>query len=183
MTKIFGIGLSRTGTTSLSETLSILGYRSKHFPAIGLHQGNIGIARTDLENFDALLDTPISVNYKALDKHYPNSKFIFTGRNIEPWLFSCQQYERFAPDFPVHPAILELRKLLYGAEFFDPEKFRQAYLDHEKDVDRHFAGRQNTLLKMAISDGDGWDVLCRFLDKSIPSVPFPHLNSGKLRAE
>ena len=30
--KIFGIGLSKTGTSSLSEALEILGYSTVHFP-------------------------------------------------------------------------------------------------------------------------------------------------------
>ena len=31
--KIFGIGLSKTGTSSLSEALEILGYSTVHFPS------------------------------------------------------------------------------------------------------------------------------------------------------
>ena len=29
---------------------------------------------------------------------------------------------------------------------------------------------------MNICDGDGWEVLCPFLGKDIPNVPFPKLN-------
>ena len=29
---------------------------------------------------------------------------------------------------------------------------------------------------MNICEGDSWEVLCPFLDKSIPNIPFPKLN-------
>jgi type II secretory pathway component PulL len=34
---------------------------------------------------------------------------------------------------------------------------------------------QDKLLEWKV--GDGWEPLCKFLDKPIPSAPFPHVNS------
>ena len=35
-------------------------------------------------------------------------------------------------------------------------------------------------LEMNITQGDGWDKLCPYLDKDIPDTIFPHSNKGSL---
>src|SRR5207237_3908 len=53
--KVFGIGLSRTGTTSLTRALELLGYRAKHYPT----------AESHFEEYDALTDTPVPVRWRG----------------------------------------------------------------------------------------------------------------------
>jgi hypothetical protein len=48
MTKVFGIGLSRTGSMSLTEALTILGFRALHFPADPVTQRERRLAGTGL---------------------------------------------------------------------------------------------------------------------------------------
>ena len=43
-------------------------------------------------------------------------------------------------------------------------------------VKEYFRNRPDDLLVMNICGGEGWEVLCLFLNKPIPSVPFPKLN-------
>ena len=85
MIKIFGIGLSRTGTLSLTEALKELGYRTVHYPPIPKFFKYID------EN-DAFTDITVSCNYKILDKKYLGSKFILTIRDKESWLKSCENH-------------------------------------------------------------------------------------------
>ena len=61
---VWGIGLTRTGTTSLNRALQILGYAAVHYPTIYtlLH-----------EPLEAATDEPVAVTYKYLD--YPLSRF------------------------------------------------------------------------------------------------------------
>jgi hypothetical protein len=42
----------------------------------------------------------------------------------------------------------------------------------------YFSNRDNFLI-ICFEKGHGWKELCRFLDKPIPSVPFPHVNKGR----
>ena len=68
MSKVFGIGLSRTGTTSLTLALKALGYQAAHFPSdddtrreVTAHvlAGGGPIELTILKELDALTDTPV----------------------------------------------------------------------------------------------------------------------------
>ena len=91
--KVFGIGLSKTGTTSLARALEILGYNVKDCLGITKYsKGDISsINETALDTYDALTDTPIPNFYRELDKKYPNSKFILTVRDMDGWLNSCRK--------------------------------------------------------------------------------------------
>jgi len=97
--KIFGIGLSRTGTTSLNAALELLGLRSIHYPADPRTRAEIARAlrsRADalrlsvLSECDALTDTPVCCVYQALAQSYPDSLFVLTTRNEDDWLRSCE---------------------------------------------------------------------------------------------
>jgi hypothetical protein len=37
----------------------------------------------------------------------------------------------------------------------------------------YFEGRENDFLIMNITEGDGWESLCKFLDITIPDTEFP----------
>jgi hypothetical protein len=95
--KIFGIGLSRTGTTSLNSALVKLGYRSLHWPhdsvtrreLIGYFAGEQPFALTVAEDYDAITDTPAAAAYRELSALYPESRFILTLRDRRGWLNSC----------------------------------------------------------------------------------------------
>lgn len=174
--KIFGIGLSRTGTTSLSMAVSMLGWRSRHFPTIDLYNHKLRILPDELETFDALFDTPVAALYKWLDRLYPGSKFILTTRDIEQWLDSCASYPRFRRAIHISPAFQVLRTKLYGCLHFDRGLFTEAFLRHLKDARRHFASREGCFLEMNICNGEGWESLCHFLKVPISKNPFPHKN-------
>ena len=116
--KVFCLGLSRTGTTSLFHALRALGLRPFHYPLwlfskpeiLGLppfcpalrlnpyaawRRGkelkasrNLHDARALLEKHDAFTDLPIPLYYHSLDRFFPGSKFILTTRAVESWLQS-----------------------------------------------------------------------------------------------
>jgi hypothetical protein len=52
----------------------------------------------------------------------------------------------------------------------------EVYRRHNKDVLNYFKQREQDLLVLDFSKGDGWEKLCNFLHKEIPNVPFPHAN-------
>ena len=161
--KIFGIGLSKTGTTSLTEALRILGYTAIHYD-VGLRH---------VAEFDAATDTPVADAFERLDRKYPGSKFILTARERSSWLKSCKRHWSRLPPYQGEKRALFER--LYGTSEFDEQLFSAAYDRHDARVFAHFAERPSDLLVIDITkDPEPWERLCRFLDRPIPHQDFPH---------
>jgi len=181
--KVFGIGLSKTGTTSLANALQILGYRTRD------NMGVVRYAKDDLssvdlgtvEAFDALTDTPIPTFYRHLDARFPGSKFILTVRDTEGWLKSCKKQftQRFA-DVQTE-AHKRLFLDLYGTDVFDERRFAAGYERFVGDVREYFKNRPDDLLIIDVTAGEGWDKLCAFLGRPIPEIPFPKANVTRIR--
>jgi hypothetical protein len=168
--KIFGVGLSRTGTSTLVNALGILGFSAVHFP----HRDS------DIVNNDAAADTPIAANFVQLDRMFPNSKFIYTTRNIEDWLSSCARFwAKRQAIFDSEKPITDLHQRLYKTTTFDRELFTAAYRRHDAFVRKYFADRPDDWIEFDICEGGGdWPVLCKFLGTDIPTIPFPWSNRG-----
>ena len=181
--KVFGIGLSKTGTTSLSRALDILGYRTIDNPGVA-HYIPSDLSSIDsllLDANDAFTDTPIPSFYRELDTRYPDSKFILTVRDMEGWLNSCKKQFTQNLSAKQNDAHNRLFMDLYDSTVFDEEKFRKGYQDFVDGVYRYFSDRQQDLLTLNISSGDGWETLCPFLGKPVPDIPFPKANVTRIR--
>jgi len=181
--KVFGIGLSKTGTSSLARALEILGYRTKDYPGINRYTRG-ELSSVDLEVIDAhdaVTDTPIPSFYRELDARYPNSKFILTLRERDAWLKSCRKQftEKLAEK--QNDAHKHLFLDLYGTDVFDEQKFSRGYEDFVEKALKFFERRPHDLLVIDIADGEGWEKLCAFLGKPIPDVPFPKANVTQVR--
>lgn len=161
--KIFGIGLTRTGTTSLTQALKMLGYSSIHCPH----------SYAQIHYHDASTDTPVAARFPILDHKYPNSKFILTTRNKDTWIDSAASLTRNKHDLLWK---LEGRLTLWKSLIFDREKFLTGYDVHHKFVMDYFHDRPEDLLILPIEQENKWDVLCSFLNKDIPQYEYPHLN-------
>jgi hypothetical protein len=185
-TKIIGIGLPKTGTSSLHHALEILGFRSVHFPhdPQTVAQVRAGDYVLDvLTGADAISDVPIPVIFPQLDLAFPGAKFIQTDREVEPWIES----ERRAPfnhDRPMPGSARDFyRAILYGVTDFNEDRFRLVHAQHLAMVESYFSGtRARDLLRIDITRGDGWESLCAFLDVPVPDVPFPRSNPAETSA-
>ena len=164
--KIFGIGLSRTGTSSLTFALAQLGLHAHHFPR----------TRERIDAVDAVTDTPVAAWYQELDADYPGSRFILTTRYLPDWLDSCEALWRTSSDY-FDEFTHAIHRRLYGREDFDRLAFAIAYDRHKEEVLNHFACRNNDLLVMDICGGDGWEQLCPFLQVDRPLSRFPRRNA------
>ena len=187
MNKVFGIGLMNTGTQSLTEALNILGIKTVHYPRDMetfkcLLRGTLELPI--LKEFDGITDTPVVPFYKQFDRIYPNSKFILTVRDLETWLERTKRhmggFEHGKPSLEGYQSSIFHwgRIAVYGTVCWNREIFRTTYTDHLNICEEYFKGRDDLLI-MDICGGDGWEVLCPFLDKEIPDVPFPHIGKGK----
>ena len=176
--KIFGIGLSKTGTTSLASALEMLGYRTKDYPGVETYRPD-DLASLDpelLENHDAFTDTPIPSLYRALDRAYPGSRFILTVREMDGWLKSCRKQFTQKHAEKQNEAHNRLFVELYGTPVFDEVLFRSGYERFVQGVKEYFKDRPGDLLILDVTAGEGWEKLCPFLGKPIPDVPFPKAN-------
>lgn len=164
MDKLFGIGLSKTGTKSLGRALKLLGYKVKHYP-------DPDDILAEAEKYDALCDTPVIPHYKELAALYPSAKFILTIRDVDDWLASCEHHwSQFRP----HKKGLANRRRVFGREDFDADTFADIYRAHFDDVMTFFEDEPGRLLVLEITGGEGWLKLCEFLGIDLP-FDFPHL--------
>ncbi|WP_404355956.1 inositol monophosphatase family protein [Methylotuvimicrobium sp. KM1] len=183
-TKIFCIGLSKTGTTSLAAALEILGFRTKDNLGVTHYSSGDLESSVDLsiiDEYDAFTDTPIPSFYRELDARYPNAKFILTVRELNPWLISCKKQFNQRATEKRDDATNHLFNDIYDSPFFDEEKFTTGYQRFVNEALDYFKNRPDDLLVIDISAGEGWDKLCSFLNKPIPDLPFPKSNVTQIQ--
>jgi len=190
--KIFGIGLSRTGTKSLTSALHILGFKVIHYPEDEttlreLSEGQYQLSL--LEHFDGITDITVSAFYPQLDQLFPGSKFILTVRDKESWLTSLEKHWFNRPAFDATNQIekeihMEIRRLLrsavYGCYEFNRERMSYVYDLHYKNTLDYFADRPDSLLVLNIGAGEGWEKLCPFLGLDPFDQPFPYIKKQSL---
>jgi hypothetical protein len=182
--RVFGIGLSKTGTSSLGDALNIVGIRSIHYPFDDatyecLRGGTYRLPI--LDEYQAVVDIPVAPFYAQLDAVYPGSRFILTVREREAWLRSVELHWRLMMEwwerYPEFKRFQEfISACVYGSVGFNRERFLYAYETHVRNVEAYFAGRPGDLLVLDICGGDGWETLCPFLGVDTPHVAFPHAN-------
>ncbi|MGW8159184.1 sulfotransferase family protein [Desulfoprunum sp.] len=175
--KIFGIGLNKTGTTTLGRCGKILGYRYTEcdrglLEDVVLRNDFARIGQT-VERFDLFEDWPWPLIYKDLDRMYPGSRFILTIRkNENVWLDSLKSHSLRTPP------LQHCRKLAYGYNF--PHGHEQEHLElyrrHNDNVRAYFKDRDRDFLEICWENGDGFEKLCNFLGREVPAVPLPHAN-------
>lgn len=181
--KIFCIGLSKTGTTSLARALEILGYRTRDYIGVTRYaSGDLSsVDLAEIDASDAFTDTPIPSFYRELDKKYPGSKFILTTRNMDDWLRSCAKQFTSRIVSKQNDATRQLHTDLYGCFEFDAGKYASGYTRFVEGVLDYFRDRPQDLLVTDICGGETWDELCAFLGKSVPESPFPVTNVSAIQ--
>lgn len=182
---IFGIGLSKTGTTTLNEALETLGYRAFHQPPIAKTDLASGSYKLDwpwwMSRYDAATDLTAAALFKDLHDMFPNARFIYTWRDKEKWLDSCRRYftdnraER--KKSKASHANSDLSHAFYGSRVFDRDLFLAAYERHETAVQSTLQDHPG-FLSWGLTEDPRWEPLCKFLDKDVPDQPFPFSNKG-----
>lgn len=179
---VFGIGLAKTGTSSLNRALEVLGLRSIHYPDPALMLA--GRFEEAFRGYDAATDITVSAFMRELDARYPGSRFILTVRDPEDWILSIEAHIKRIDKrewTTEHPKGL-VRQMMFGTVGWDEPMFRSAMASHTQRVQDHFAGRPNDLLTIDLCGGSGWEPLCEFLGRPMPAAPFPHENKRPVTA-
>ena len=186
-TRVFGIGMQRTGTSSLHEAFQTLGFDSMHWPsadwaqAVWQETNKWGRSGT-LERSYAACDNPIPSLYQKLDKAYPGSKFVLTVRDENDWLASVEKFWTYEGNhqrwvWDVDKFTHRMHSIIYGQPTFDREVFRARYRKHNAEVMEYFDGRAD-LLRMDVAPDTPMDDLCGFLGVPPTGRKFPHSNKG-----
>ena len=181
--KLFGIGLSRTGTTSCHALVEQLGLSAVHLPH-------------SYDQIDAHLfanDTTVSARFEQLDARYPTSKFIYTTRPLDAWVASCltlvnapfrQPFHHSLPNDDARRWISEADRLLYGRAYTEmvnisADELHAAYRRHDRRVRDYFAQRPDDLLIVDVTDGERLPVgrIVQFLERN-RFIAMPQTNAA-----
>ena len=189
--KVFGVGLSRTGTTSLAHALNCLGIDTMHYPHDARTHEELAVGNLRLSILNhcrGIVDITAAPFYAQLDRAWPGSRFILTVRNEDDWMKSVEAHWRWMTAWwDRDPQFKRFTRFIcthvYGSPEFDEDRFRRVCVEHHDSVCAYFSTRPGRLLVMDICAGDGWEKLCPFLGLAVPLTAFPRSNrSGDARA-
>ncbi len=176
---IFGIGLNKTGTTSLKRAFVELGFR--HFDrrpmATRLFFKNKFSQIFDLiEDYDSFEDWPWPLMVpQLLDRYGDDALFVLTRRrSADIWVESLK-----SNSLKTHPVNNPRQKIFGHAYPHGAEAEHAAFYDnHLASVRSLFPANSPQLCELCWEDGDGWPELCAFLGMDPPRSPFPHANQS-----
>lgn len=178
--KIFGIGLQKTGLTSLLRLLKRSGVnaRGTNLPLRRsfLRKSDYKAVLAYYDTVDFHCDWPTPLMYKAaFAKYGKKARFILTLRkDADTWFESLKRHNRYA-----HP-IKNKHRWVFGRYYphgFDAEH-KAYYKKHAREVQEFFAehGASDQLLVLRIDEPDAIKKLSTFLSIEIPFDKFPREN-------
>lgn len=200
--KIFGVGLNKTGTTSLKEAMKELGYIQGHQPSAEKFLGEW--SRREFKNLisychsaEFFQDVPFSLPYTyiVLDHVFPKSKFILTVRdNSEQWYNSITKFHsKIWSTKNQIPSEKELKNATYvykgwawdfikqvfntpNNDLYNEKSLIEFYKNYNNNVKNYFQYRSNDLLVLNVSKPNSYERLCDFLGKESQGSKFPWKN-------
>lgn len=196
---VIGAGYGRTGTLSLKAALELLGYIKCHHMIEVLHnpgEADLWMAaarqvsrgepvawETLLDGFQATVDWPACHFYRQLADRYPQAKVILTVRDPLAWYQSIAATTLKVIQEGVASGRIDPEKGNLGTELVvkaafegildDPDHGAEVFNRHTREVKS--AIDPDRLLVFDVREG--WTPLCAFLDRPVPTEPFPKTNA------
>lgn len=176
MSKVFIIGLPRTGTTSISVALL----------EMGLSVAHTAFTKKAFEMADAVTDAPCFSDYMHLDSIFPHAKFIYLTREMAKWVPSIiMLLEKMAPHLdPKTGKFNPILKRSFHHTFpgtlpLTENELIDCYTRHEQAVLSYFEGRDD-FLSIDISKQGSLLEMKMFLGiEAQGSADLPKLNVGR----
>ncbi len=190
---VIGAGVGRTGTNSLKLALNQLGCGPCHhmdeviqnLPTqvplwAAAANGNPDWAAV-FKDYNSAVDWPVASFYRELHKAYPTAKFILTIRSPESWhaSFSETIYMLLGMGdklpLPMQAWLAMGLAVLAKAGFvlgLDEAGLKAAFTAHNEAVKSAIPAKQLLIYEVK----QGWEPLCAFLGKPVPSEAFPRTN-------
>lgn len=186
--KVIGAGFGRTGTDSMREALSILGFGPCHHMVevnASAEQKRLwrALARGESPGWEALfagyqssVDWPSAHYWRELIQVYPEAKVLLTYRSPETWWESFAKTIAAGIARSTEPESLSVA--LIGAQVFDGKAGDRA---HAMAVYRANVEAVKVTVpahRLLVHQlGDGWEPLCKHLGVPVPAVDYPRRNS------
>ncbi|KAI0485178.1 P-loop containing nucleoside triphosphate hydrolase protein [Xylariaceae sp. FL0804] len=138
--------------------------------------------------WDVTCNMPGSLLADDLIAAYPHAKIVLTTRDVDKWQRSMTESVDAAAKWRSFdwlarwdPARQDLIGQWWRYHMFQhslrpmlaPHGERQAYLDHYRHINDVVPPERVLNFNVA----EGWEPLCRFLGREVPSVPFPRVNN------
>ncbi|XP_039263692.2 uncharacterized protein LOC120339597 [Styela clava] len=201
--KIICAGFWKTGTKSLAEALTILGYKVYdydyqlfEFPELWnkLFDGTItdDEIREELKDVDAFIDGPVIAFWEDISRAIPEAKVILTTRDEDKWHNSLVRsidtiptiLKYFFPLMSVTPTgrtFLGVGSRVWSYCFGSgsPMSMKISPQLQKRKFRQHNCYVTSSVSKdklLVLNIGSGWEPLCKFLGKDIPDIPYPHKN-------
>lgn len=194
---VIGAGFGRTGTLSLKLALEALGFdpcyhmvelveRPEH-AAIwcdGVSEKQIDWGKL-FNGYEAAVDWPTCHYWRELAAFYPESRFVLTVRDPESWYDSMYEtIYRALTRLPRNNRGLGSDHRDVADRLILEQTFGERFEEREHAIDVY--RRHNDAVQSALPTDrllvyevvDGWDPLCRFLDRPVPETGFPNVNTA-----
>lgn len=191
--KIIGAGLGRTGTYSLRAALNQLGLGpTYHMAEVMAHMAvQLPLWQAVLKGqpdwaaifkgYGSAVDWPTSGYFRELSKAYPDAKFILTLRSPESWAASfsetiyalCAAKDQAPPHMQawLDMAIGVISKSGFPAGL-NMDQLAKAFTAHNEAVKATIPAKNLLVFEVA----QGWEPLCKFVGKPVPTEAFPKTN-------
>jgi len=191
---LIGAGYGRTGTLSLKSALETLGYNKCHHMIEVIHtpgEAEKWLQAIDAESVDwdellagyqATVDWPACHFYQELADYYPQAKVLLSVRDPQQWFESMSATtlgvirKRMQASDTLEQKNLGTELVVnaaFNGEIDDSAHGIRMFNQHTKDVID--AIDPDRLLVFDVREG--WEPLCQFLDKPVPTSAFPRVNS------
>lgn len=187
---VIGAGFGRTGTESMRRALEHLGFGPCHhmYEVIAKPEQRRqwrAIAAGAEPNWDevfagyrAAVDWPSAFFWRELSAHYPNAKMLLTLRSAESWYASMEKtiFQVLGASTDRESVGVKLiAERVFSGRLNDREHAISLFEKNTAEVQAAFG--EDRLLTYHI--GDGWEPLCRFLNKPVPDIPYPSSNAAE----
>lgn len=191
---IIGVGVGRTGTYSLKLAINELGFGPCYHMEEVLKNMDVQVSlwsealkgnanwNAIYDGFNSAVDWPTAGFYRELIKEYPKAKFILTERSPESWAdsFGSTIYKlvkgRDKGPEQMRDWLDMVDEVLTKTGFpdgLDRDGLMQGFIAHNKAVRETIPEDQLLIFQVK----EGWEPLCKFLNKPVPDMPFPRSNN------
>jgi len=204
--QVVGLGLGRTGTTSVVMAMEMLGYIVVHddeqTEITDLYEAEEE-EEIDMDEMHEILGlrgfnaTFKTASYRWVANH-PEIKAILTMRDnpdryVDSWLLAAP-FMKLMEKIPYRwmPTVKELMPSFEAEykeettsgkpeDYLDRETLRANYIEYNKKVQEAIPPERLLIFNVK----QGWEPLCTFLDRPVPKdIPFPHVHTrAKLQGE
>ena len=190
---VIGAGVGRTGTYSLKLAINQLGLGPCHHMEEVLHNMSVQVplwsaalgGRPDWQaiysGYNSTVDWPTACFFRELHNAYPDAKFVLTHRRPESWADSFGEtiYKLLADRDQAPPEMKEWLEMAAGViaktgfpDGLNRDGLIKAFVAHNESVKSAIPADQLLVFQVT----DGWEPLCEFLGKPVPSGPFSYTN-------